>query len=133
MDFIKKLPEESQQYILTFTYEPQPFVLLNDIRHYTRTRPILQDWYIDRFAWEYLNAENDWLHNDLIGFCNQHYATMNGYRDYFFEIFTRMFMLKNKSRQQVVHICNNKDTKKLSNIAWGILTIEERDTFMSDL
>ena len=129
---IKKLPEELRRYILTFTYKPQAFVLLTDIRHYVPSRQVLQDWYINRFAWEYPNAENDWLYNDLIGFCNENHATMFGYRDYFFSIFTRMFSLKNKTRKQILRsksiIC--KDSKKASNVTWGLLEIEERIKFM---
>jgi hypothetical protein len=135
MDIIRRLPEELRRYIITFTYEPQPTFLLNDIRHYVFTRATIQEWYTTRFAWEYPNAENDWLDNDLIGMCNQHHATMFGYRDYFFTIFTRFFMLKNKTRKQILRICNNmhRDTKKSSNITWGILTPEERDVFVNDL
>jgi hypothetical protein len=135
MDIIKKLPEELRQYILTFTYEFQPFFLLNDIRHYVTTRPNIQDWYINRFAWEYPDAEHDWLHNDLIGFCNEQYATMYGYRDRFVGIFSRMFWLKNKSREEL--LCNIrklfKNSVKANNITWGLLTIEERDKFINEL
>jgi hypothetical protein len=131
MDIIKKLPEELRQYILTFTYEPQPFVLLNDIRHYTRTRPILQEWYVHRFAWEYPNAENDWLYNDLIGFCNEDRALIFGYRERFFEIFSRIFLLKNKTPAQLLPYCSIfRYSAKTNNTLWGIFTEEERSRFM---
>lgn len=124
MNIIKKLPEELMRYILTFTYEFQPFVLLDDIRHYTRSRTLIQELYYQENEWQYPGAGGDWLQNDLIGFCNEEHTT-------FFDIFTRMFSLKNKSREQILHICNNvfKKSKK-TNITWGLLTIEERDTFM---
>jgi len=132
MDIIKKLPEDLRKYILAFTYEPQPYSLLSDIQHYTRTRPIIQEWYTNRFAWEYPNAENDWLNNDLIGFCNDHYATMYGYRDNFISIFARLFYLKNKSRQQIITLCRKVFRRdEGNNITWGLLTIEERENFIS--
>jgi len=131
MDIIKKLPEEIRQYILTFTYEPQPFVLLNDIRDYTRTRPIIQDWYIHQFAFEYPNAENDWLYNDLIGFCNEDRALIFGYRERYFEIFSRIFLLKNKTPEQLLPYCSIfRYSAKTNNVIWGIFTIEERTNFM---
>jgi hypothetical protein len=133
MDIVKKLPEDIRKYILNFTYEPQPFILLNDIRHYVNSRNFVQDWYYQDSGWQYPNAETDWLHNDLIGFCNEHRPTMHGYRDHFFNIFSRMYRFKKKSREQIVHICNNMSSNRASNVTWGILTIEERDTFMNDL
>lgn len=131
MNIIKKLPEDLRRYILTFTYQYQPSFLLNDIRHYLFSRTLIKELYYQENEWQYPGAGDDWFHNDLIGFCNEEHATMNGYRDYFFDIFTRMFSLKNKSRDQIIHICNNvfRDSKK-TNITWGLLTIEERDTFM---
>jgi hypothetical protein len=131
MEIIKKLPEELRRHILTFTYEFQPFVLLNDIRDYTRTRPILQEWYINRFAWEYPNAENDWLNNDLIGFCNEDQALMRGYKEKYYEIFRRLFLLKNKSHKQILHCCGlYRYSAKTNNTIWGIFTEEERAKFM---
>lgn len=133
MDIIKKLPEELRNYILTFTYEFQPFILLNDIRHYTSTRSRIQDWYINRFAWEYPEAEHDWLHNDLIGFCNEQYATMFGYRENFIAIYSRMFL--KKTRQELLVSIRKlfKHSVKANNITWGLLTIEERERFMGEL
>ena len=131
MEIVKKLPEELRQYILAFTYSFQPFILLNDIRDYTRTRPIIQEWYINRFAWEYPNAENDWLYNDLIGFCNGHHALMYGYRENYYEILSRLFLLKNKTCEQLLPYCRIfRYSSKTNNIIWGIFTEEERSSFM---
>ena len=129
MEIVKKLPEELRQYILSFTYDPQPLVLLNDIRQYTRTRPIIQEWYIHNFAWEYPNAENDWLYNDLLGFCNENHALMFGYREKYYERFSRLFLLKNKSHEEVLPYCRLYSAKT-NNTIWGIFTEEERDNFM---
>ena len=135
MNIIKKLPKELRRYILAFTHSPQPAVLTNDIRHYVFSRSLIQDWYTNRFAWEYPNAENDWLRNDLIGFYDKKHASMCCYRDYFYIIFSRMFSLKNKSREQLLSICNNtfKYCKKTNNVTWGLMTIEERCMFIDDL
>ena len=129
-ELIKRLPEELRQYILSFTYNPQSFVLLNDVQHYTRTRPIIQEWYTNRFAWEYPNAEHDWLNNDLLGFCNEHHASMFGYRDHYIEIFKRLFLLKDKPREQVLSK-SNRYSAKTNNTIWGILTVKEREAFIS--
>ena len=133
MNIVKRLPEELRNYILTFTYSPQPNVLTNDIRHYIFTRSVIQDWYINRFAWEYPEAEHDWLHNDLIGFCNEHHATMYGYRDNFITIFSRMFL--KKTRQELLGSLRKlfRHSVKANNITWGLLRIEEREKFMEEL
>uniref|UniRef100_A0A6C0HQT6 Uncharacterized protein n=1 Tax=viral metagenome TaxID=1070528 RepID=A0A6C0HQT6_9ZZZZ len=131
MDIIKKLPKDIRNYILTFTYEPQPFILLNDIRHYIRTRQEIKDWYTNHFAWEYPNAESDWLYNDLLGFCNENSALMFGYKAFYFEVFSRAFLLKNKSRDELLmhrHIFRYSD--KTNNVIWGLLTIQERNEFI---
>uniref|UniRef100_A0A6C0HRB7 Uncharacterized protein n=1 Tax=viral metagenome TaxID=1070528 RepID=A0A6C0HRB7_9ZZZZ len=132
MDIIKRLPEELRRYILTFTYKPQPTSLTNDIRNYVNSRKFVQDWYYKESGWQYLNAEIDWFHNDLISFCNEFRPTMLGYRDHFFNIFSRMYTLKNKSREQIIHICNNISSTRGSNITWGIMTIEERGKFFEE-
>ena len=130
MDIIKKLPEELRHYILSFTYEPQPFVLLNDIRHYGTSRLLIQEYYMQHF--EYFE---DQLYHDLIGFCNQRYKLKEGYREIFFGVFLRLFSFKNISRSSVLRLCVNIFivTKRANNIVWGLLTEEERNTFLGQI
>jgi len=129
MDIIKKLPEELKQYILTFTYEVQSFPLLNDIRHYGTSRFLLQE-YMQQFSYDH-----EQLYHDLIGFCNQRYKTKEGYREIFFGVFLRFFSFKNIPRYSVLRLSVNifNVTKRANNIIWGLMTEDERKTFMTQI
>jgi len=145
---INNLPVDIKLYILTFTYSPQPLPLLNDIKHFLKSDEIIKKIYYDRWIHEIdyePEAVINWLDNDLIGYMNENYATMYGYRKKFYNIITRSFCIKklfeklcitkmtpHNSRyiRAIVNQYFSKNPKSTVKIIWGLLTEEERDEFI---
>jgi hypothetical protein len=145
---INNLPFDIKMHIISFTYSPQPTSLTNDIKHFLRSRAIIQEIYYDRWNYDFAfepGADINWLDNDLVGYMNDNYATMYGYRQKFYNIITRSFCIRNIFQK----LCINKITpynskyvrsiidphfyrqaKFTVKILWGLLTIEERDEFI---
>jgi hypothetical protein len=132
MDIFKKLPDEIKWYILSFHANPQPKYLLNDIKHYTSSRNIIQNIYIRRWDWSPVESPDEWLDNDLVGYLNNNVATMSGYVNRIYDVFSRHFMAQKYTKTQLISIFNSypKNIKRTNNLLWGILTMEERDGFI---
>lgn len=132
-DIIKKLPEDIINLIIPYTYSLQSKELIDDIQTYFSKKKIISRiysrWWFDS---EEENADKNWLHNDLISFANDYYATMFGFKESFYNIFSRNIMLKKdkyKVISFIVHLENEKVEKQI-NIYWGLFTPEEREEFI---
>ena len=132
-DIIKKLPEDIISLIIPYTYSLQSKELIDDIQTYFSKKKIItriySKWWFDSNE---ENADKNWLHNDLISFANDYNATMFGFKESFYNIFSRNIMLKkdeNKIDKYIVRLENEKVEKKI-NIFWGLFTPEEREDFI---
>lgn len=132
-EIIKKLPEDIINLIIPYTYSVQTKELIDDVQTYFSKKKIISRiysrWWFDSYE---ENADKNWLHNDLIAFANDYYATMFGFRESFYNIFSRNIMLKkdkDKVISFIVHLENEKVEKQI-NIYWGLFTPEEREEFI---
>ena len=125
----KGLPMELIQIILRYTWEPQPQVLLDDIKSFTENLPIiLKAYYI---YWNVLEPGEyiNWLENDIIRYANSNRPTNLGPHPKMQDIIERSFM---NLKLKWLPIYNNKSLhpKTFINIFWGLFTVEERNEFI---
>jgi hypothetical protein len=116
-DIINKLPENILNYILPFTYKPQPTILLNDIRTFVELKIIISCLYEKRYhdLLEYeKNADKNWLVSDILIYLR------NNKWDYY----KRCLYMYNE------FMCCKKDSCSQFNIFWGLLSSEERRQFV---
>jgi hypothetical protein len=70
-ELIQMLPQDIIQYIIPFTYMPQPVTLLLDIKNFVETRETISEIYYNRnkdlLQYE-KNADKNWLVNDILLF-----------------------------------------------------------------
>jgi len=125
MKFIKKLPDFLKWYILSFHANPQPTPLIEDIKHYNISRNRIRDIYYNRWN-EFIHIYPqilDWLDNDLIFHLTTR-PTMLGYQGKIIEVLNRRFYNK------CFKFLKSRNSTFVSNIIWGLLTIEERQKFI---
>lgn len=132
MDLLRKLQYDLKLYVMSFHGNPQPIHLQDDIKHYIISRNIIQNLYVERWIYWDFECPNDWLDNDLMGYMNNHIATMVGYEKRVFDIFLRHFMTQKYTREKFIKIFKSRhqNTKVSNNIIWGLLTIDERNEFI---
>jgi len=128
------LPIEIIYFILPYTYDTQSNALTSDIKNFYTTKAIASQLYYERFVMEIGEAEpsdKEWFINDLFGFSNKSFPTMNGYVDNFYSLFFRNFSLKNNL--DVLRYIQKTESREITtqiNIFWGLFTPEERKTFL---
>jgi hypothetical protein len=144
--YVRNLPSDIQNYILSYTYSPQSKPLVDDICHFFESRKFIHKLYYDRWHHEYPyepDADHNWFDNDLIGYMNENQATMVGYTKRMYNIFYRHYGIYSKihrinplgydenllRRHLSRLIGRGTPVRKSNNIKWGLLTIEERDEF----
>jgi len=132
-EIITKLPEDIINLIIPYTYSVQSKELNDDIQTYFSKKKIItriySRWWFDSYE---ENADKNWLYNDLLAFANDYNATMFGFTESFYNIFSRNIMLKNEQKKvisYIVHLENEKVEKQI-NICWGLFTPEEREKFI---
>jgi hypothetical protein len=130
-----KLPKELIYIILSYTPQPQPKEITEDIKNFYESKQILLQTY--RNYWIFICQENEpsdkeWITNDLYRYSNRNIATMNGYDDDFYELFFRLFNFKTKEQiNKYITILDNKSLDSQINIFWGLLNPKERNEFIS--
>jgi hypothetical protein len=129
-EIIKKLPKDIINLIIPYTYSVQSKELIVDIQTYFSKKKIITRIY-SRFWFNPYeeNEDKNWLHNDLIAFANDYNATMFGFKERFYNIFSRNIMLKNDQNKVISYIVNleNEKVEKRINIFWGLFKPEERE------
>ena len=124
--------------IIQYTYRYQDKQLLNDIINFTESKKILLDLYllfytINNEPQEYIN----WLSNDITYYMNTFYHTgvLYGgrYVDTFYIRFSRNPFLNSNEKidKYVINLNKNGNLIKKINIYLGLLTISERNDFVS--
>tara|TARA_B100000902_G_C26894862_1_gene709208 strand:+ start:231 stop:662 length:432 start_codon:yes stop_codon:yes gene_type:complete len=128
-----------REYILPYTYKPQSQELCDDIKSFYTCKIYLRKLYYERWKHSFYyepDADINWLDNDLTRFFNNDCATMLGFTNNCIAKFSRIFGLKNKNRKTISNYINKHtgcETNALNsiNIQMGILTPEERQSFIS--
>ena len=142
-EFIKqfqKLPQEVQCSIQKYTYNIQSTALLEDIKSFSKTKTVLLELYKKTHRNYDRSCQIDWLSNDIIRFMNKDRGTINGYIDSHYEMWKRLFHLKNKNNDYIYDKTINMDfaQKPMHSLMTriGLLKPEERKsliTYLNDL
>jgi hypothetical protein len=125
----KGLPMELIQIILRYTWEPQPKILLEDIKSYTISmKQILEQYYKYWQIFEPGENHLNWLENDMIRYANADRPTNLGPHPKMQDILGRLFCKKINW-----FLYNSKmGPKSVANMFWGLFTIEERNEFVQN-
>ena len=134
------LPKEVQYTIQKYTYKTQPTSLLEDIKSFVHTKTVLLELYKKTHRNYDRSCQIDWLSNDIVRFMNKDRGTINGYIDSHYEMWKRLFHLKNKSNDYIYDKTINMDFVQKSMHSFmtriGLLGSEERKsliTYLEDL
>lgn len=153
----KNLPMNIVYYILSFHHNPQPRSLRNDIVHFVHSRNVILERY--EYIWrDYSVTPRDYieyLDNDLYRQANNLVPSMYGYTENFYKIFLRLPLINPRKRHlyfgksmydnsdytykifkyiknlDLRNINNEGNSKFRVNIIWALLTINERNNFIS--
>ena len=128
---IKKLPNEIQHIIISYTYQPQSKQLLEDVHNFTESIHIIED-FINQLDINHVNFISvKETTNELLNFI--YFYLSKGILinlDYCF--FTRIFMRKNKNIDNFFYLINKKySLESQIRILWGLLYIHERNEFIN--
>lgn len=134
-----KLPEDIKLKILSYTYKPQPKILLDDLDSFLTSKSLLIKMYKALFGNETdgSNAYTDWLLNDTISFMNDYIATMNGYTNKHYNYWKRLMTLKYKTNKEIyrktLFIDSIKTSMDATNIRLALLNHNERMDFIGSI
>ena len=128
---LKKLPlEVINTHIIPYTYEFQSSDLINDIQSLYKVKEYLKRVYYERWknTFEYeINADLNWLDNDINRFFNEDEPTILGYKNSCIKKYKRLYTLKNKKIERIhKYISKRRKAIQNINILLGILNPFER-------
>ena len=131
-----KLPLEIiLTHIIPYTYITQSKELINDIQSFNKTKEILKEVYYKRWkdTFEYeINADLNWLYNDISRFFNEEQATMYGYKNNCIKKYKRLYILQKKQLEIIIkYISKRRKPIQSINIQLGLLNPEERNRFIN--
>ena len=134
MEIVARLPKDIRLHIIPYTYQVQPKCLLRDIKDFKETQDVLLHMYHDYWGEIQPGEDKNWLLNDLFAYANHHKATMYGYVDNFYRIFSRN---KRLNTVDAIHRYIRKIEEKPSgtqiNIVLGLFDVHERTDLVFDL
>lgn len=126
---IYKLPREIIDIIISYTYNPQPAELLEDIRHFNCSRELIYSLFIHNYhssQYKYL------LSHDLVYFVNGKNIIDIGYAESFFDFFTRHVLINSIEQVEPYFLqIESIPVESEINIIWGLLTPQERSNFIN--
>ena len=134
-----ELPDDIKLKILSYTYKPQPKILLDDLESFLTSKSLLIKMYKVLFGNEHegSNAYADWLLNDTISFMNDYIATMNGYTNKHYDYWKRLITLKDKTNKEIyrktLFIDSIKTSMDATNIRLALLNHNERMDFIGSI
>ena len=82
------LPDLVRAKIASYYWSPQSSELMRDIRDYVPSLKAATKIYREQCGDEYENAEYDWLINDIGAYLNEDLATMYGYINNFYKLWS---------------------------------------------
>ena len=128
IDFIKLLPDDIIQKIISYSYSPQPKKLLADIRDYTHTLNFVGYIYYNRWIIDEGESEpedRNWLANDIIRYisCHDDRGTWLC-QDH---ILRRLFLINDLLQsQRYVYILDKMTAEQELRRYWGLMLPKER-------
>lgn len=117
------------KHIIPYTYLLQPKFLLHDIRNYSEDLKLIQNNMYPSLFNSFL------LHLDLLSYYDYSILHCN-VGPKLQHLLQRNIMLKNKNNdylcKYVKQMCSNNNRKRNTNILWGLMTPNERNTFINE-
>ena len=141
---LSKLPKELQQHILEYTYKPQSREILNDIIHFQFSYHFILVWYNNYYQRNHQIQTRARYHDSEINkqiliydlfeyFNNQFPLRIMNYTEKISQIWKRFPKINSEDQfQQMFETFLSKEITTQIRIFWGILTIEERNDFISN-
>lgn len=133
MDILSRLPEEIQGRIMSYTYQPQPEFLLEDIQSFVDCKKELLQKYYDFWILQLhmsVPEERRWLINDFFYYANQYKPTMFGYSDTFYQLFQQAYGIYTQAEVEAfVRKLGKKEVDTQINVVLGLLRPDQRDDF----
>lgn len=130
-----KLPDDVKEYILGYTHEPQPKVLLGDIIHFQYSYHCMLVWYSKNY--QNINYNNRQINNqifvyDLFEYFNHNIPVgIENYTEKITQIWKRFPRIKEENQfKAMFETFVDKDIESQLRIFWGILTPSERNDFI---
>lgn len=127
---IKYIPEDIiREHILPYTYNIQSPILCSDIQNFIETKYFLINHYRSIYPSNKCVSLN-WLINDITRFMNGGEGTMFFIKDNHIQIYKRLFMMKEKLKQEVIyyiHMSHKSPIKYDMNTRLGLLVPTERE------
>ena len=121
---INTCPKEIIYLIMSYTINPQPILLRDDIKNYYTSKIIISELYYQRWI---ESEDKNWLINDIIAYINDFQPTMYGYSNRFFNLWLRNRMIINGNDVNIYYnLLEKKSVESQINLFWGILTPIER-------
>lgn len=149
----RNFPISLKLYILNYVSNPQPTSLLEDIKSYHNDRIEIIYYYQILFDNTVFHPDDwiNWLSNDLYSFMNDYVATMYGYTPNFYKKMLRIPIIHPQYREmffgkknlddsdytykayKYILKLNTLPSKQIFNIMFGILTPNERNSFITSV
>ena len=129
---INYLPLDVVRYIIPYTYQIQNKQLLHDIKDYNKSKLVILDLYYEYWIVFLESIEHkEWFINDLFAYANNDQATMLGYTDDFYKLFSRNTRLTTKKKvDKYIEQLSTKEINTQINLFWGLLLPEERNNII---
>ena len=110
---LKKIPDDIiREYIIPYTYNSQSPELCADINSFYNTYNSLNNKY--ELVYGLGNDSKDWLSNDICRFLNNDFPTMLGYRDFYINIYRRIYMNHGKCCDNIIKCIQKKKNRHKS-------------------
>lgn len=142
-NLIQRLPQDTLDRIIAYSYQPQPTSLCSDIRSYHKISDKLISHYQEIHKDLPLNPPDDsflaWLSNDISRFLNNDIATMYGYSDFYLEVYKRLRINQTKDHETMKDVVYDIDMNSNSvfprdiKVTIGLLTPSEREGLVTFL
>lgn len=127
------LSKDLIDYIYSKIIFEQPKDLTDDITSFHNSKNILLSCYYDKFEQIEPGEYKNWLYNDLEEYYNQNKPTMRGYSKRYIEIFRRLFILKDKTDDEIIDFIKSVSTNSVDrniNLYIGLLSNTERNQIL---
>jgi hypothetical protein len=133
---VSRLPQDIQCHILSYIHQPQPSVLLEDIKSFVETKNDLLEKYYEFWVIQLNMHEPEdrrWLLNDFFYYTNHYKPTMFGYSNAFYRFFKRMYGIKTlQAVDTFVRKLGKKDLDTQINVVLGLFTPRQREDFCTN-
>ena len=135
-ELMAKLPDELKHHVLSYTYNPQPKILLADIIHFQFSYHLMQVWYKNSYQtisnYHATQINNQIFVYDLFEYFSHSIPLgVQNYTEKMSQIWKRFPRIKEEKQfSTMFETFVDKNVESQLRIFWGILTPVERNDFI---